>query len=103
MITIQQVVAACWIIFVVYWYISAQSVKSIQETRGWLGGNWYPILYLIGFLLMVNFRFLDRIGVPTRTLAILLLPQTILVNVIVVIFLIVGLIIAITARRTLAE
>ena len=94
--------AACWIIFLLYWFISAQSVKSVQETRGWLGGNWYPILYMIGFLLMANLRFLGRIGIPTKTLAISLLPHTILVNVVIVISLIGGLIIAISARRRLA-
>jgi len=93
---------ASWIIFVLYWFISAQSVKSTQETRGWLGGNWYPILYLIGALFMINFRFLGRLGIPTKTLAILLVPPTIVINVVIVILLIVGLIIAITARRTLA-
>ncbi len=102
MITIRQVMVASWIIFVLYWFISAQSVKSTQETRGWLGGNWYPILYLIGALFMINFRFLGRLGIPTKTLAILLVPPTIVINVVIVILLIVGLIIAITARRTLA-
>jgi len=102
MISIQQVMGVCWIIFLVYWFISAQSVKSTQETRGWLGGNWYPILYLIGALFMINFRFLGRLGIPTKTLAIVLLPPAALVNVVVVILLIVGLIIAIAARRTLA-
>src|SRR6266508_5952218 len=102
MITIRQIMAACWIIFILYWFISAQSVKSIQETRGWLGGNWYPILYLIGFLFMINFRFLGRLGISTETLAILLIPHTLLLNVFVVILLIVGLLVAIVARRTLA-
>jgi protein-S-isoprenylcysteine O-methyltransferase Ste14 len=103
MITIRQVVQACWIIFVLYWFISATSVKPIQETRGWLGGNWYPILYLIGFLFMINFRFLGRLGIPTDKLAILLLPHTIVLNIIIVILLIAGLMIAIIARHTLAR
>ena len=103
MITTQQVTLACWIIFVLYWFISARSVKPIQETRGWLGGNWYPILYLIGFLFMINFRFLGRLGIPTNKLATLLLPDTTVLNSIIVILLIAGLIIAIVARRTLAR
>ena len=86
-----------------YWFISARSVKPIQETRGWLGGNWYPILYMIGFLFTANFRFLGRLGIPTDKLATLLLPHTIFLNIIVVILLIVGLVIAIVARRTLAR
>jgi protein-S-isoprenylcysteine O-methyltransferase Ste14 len=103
MITTQQVTLACWIIFVLYWFMSARSVKPIQETRGWLGGNWYPILYLIGFLFMINVRFLGRLGIPTNKLAILLLPHTTVLNIIIVILLIAGLIIAIAARRTLAR
>jgi protein-S-isoprenylcysteine O-methyltransferase Ste14 len=104
MITIQQVVlAACWSIFMLYWFISATTVKPIQETRGWLGGNWYPILYLIGFLFMMNFRFLGRLGIPRDRLAILLLPHTITLNLIIVILLIAGLTVAITARHTLAR
>jgi protein-S-isoprenylcysteine O-methyltransferase Ste14 len=103
MTTIQQVILACWIIFILYWFISARSVKPVQETRGWLGGNWYPILYLIGFLFMINFRFLGRLGIPTNKLAILLLPHTTVLNSIIVILLIAGLIIAIAARRTLAR
>jgi protein-S-isoprenylcysteine O-methyltransferase Ste14 len=102
MITTQQVMAACWIIFLLYWFISAQSVKSVQETRGWLGGNWYPILYMLGFLLMANLRFLSRFGVPTKTLSIPLFPHTILINVVIMILLIGGVTIAIRARRTLA-
>jgi len=103
MITIQQVVSASWLIFILYWFISAWSVKRIQQTRGWLGGNWYPILYLIGVLFMLNFKFLGKLGIPTSKLAILLLPTTFVLNVIIVILLITGLMIAIVARRTLAK
>jgi len=102
MMTIQQFVSACWTIFILYWFISAWSVKRIQETSGWLGGNWYPILYLIGVLFMVNFRFLARLGIPRDKLATLLLPHTLVLNIIVVILLIAGLVVAIAARHTLA-
>ena len=103
MITIQQVILACWIIFILYWFISARSLKPVQETRGWLGGNWYPILYLLGFLFMINFRFLGRLGIPRDKLAIPLLPHMIILNSIIVITLLKGLIVAIAARRTLAR
>src|SRR5262245_18725888 len=101
-ITIQQFIAIVWVIFLLYWFISALSVKSIQETRGWLGGSWYTILYLIGFLFIANFRFLGRFGVPIGTLAIILFQHTRIQNVAVVILMVVGLMIAIVARRTLA-
>jgi protein-S-isoprenylcysteine O-methyltransferase Ste14 len=103
MITTWQVVLACWIIFVLYWIISARSVKPIQETRGRLGGNWYPILYLIGFVFMMNFRFLGRLGIPRGKLAILLLPHTNILNSIIVILLSAGLLVAIIARHKLAR
>ena len=103
MITIQLIVSACWIIFLLYWLISAQSVKSIQKTRGPLGGNWYPIVILIGALFMGNFRFLARFSIPVGALAVLLIPHTIVVNVVVAILLIAGLVVALIARRTLAE
>lgn len=103
MITIGQIVSACWVIFVFYWFFSALSVKSIRETRGWLGGNWYPLLYLVGVSLMIDFRFLGRLGIPRDILAIRLLPPTMAVNMITVTVLVTGLVLAILARRTLAR
>lgn len=86
-----------------YWFISARSVKPIQETRGWLGGNWYPLLLLVGFLLIGNFRFLARFGIPVDSLGILLVPYTTTINVVSAILAVAGLIVAVIARRTLAE
>jgi protein-S-isoprenylcysteine O-methyltransferase Ste14 len=103
MLTIRQIVFACWIIFILYWFISARTVKTIQETRGWLGGNWYPILPLIGFLFIGNFKFLARLGIPVNSLGILLIPHTTIINVLSAILAVAGLIVAIMARRALAE
>jgi protein-S-isoprenylcysteine O-methyltransferase Ste14 len=103
MIMMQQLILACWIIFLLYWMISATAVKPIQETRGWLGGNWYPILLLFGFLFMINFRFLARLGIPVDLLARLLIPHSIVTNAVAATLLIAGLMIAIIARRTLAK
>ena len=52
---------------------------------------------------MINFRFLRRFGIPVDSLAVPLIPQTIVINAVVVILMITGLMIAIIARRTLAE
>lgn len=98
-----QFVGVCWIIFVLYWLISAQSVKPIQETRGWLERNWYSILFIMGVLLMSGSRFLARFGIRVHSLAILLLPRTIILNIVIVILMITGLAIALIARRTLGE
>jgi len=100
--SMQPVMVVCWIVFLLYWLISARSVKVIQETRGWLGGNWHAILYWIAYLLIGDFRFLGRFGIPTRTLAIPIIAHTILANVVAALLLVVGLIIAIMARHTLA-
>ena len=86
----------------IYWFVSAQSVKSIQETKGWLGGNWHTLFYLIGVLFMVHSRLLGKLGISTKTLALPLLHPNFVLNVIIVISLISGLLVAITARRTLA-
>ncbi len=98
-----QFVGVCWLIFILYWLISAQSVKPIQETRGWLERNWYSILFVLGVLLMSGSRFSARFGIQVRPLAILLLPHTIILNIVVVILMITGLAIALIARRTLGE
>jgi len=103
MITMRQIIFACWIIFILYWFISARTVKTTQETRGWLGGNWYPILLLIGFLFIGNFRFLARFGFPVNSLGILLIPPTMIVNVLSAALTVTGLMVAIIARRTLAN
>jgi protein-S-isoprenylcysteine O-methyltransferase Ste14 len=102
MVSVQLLMAACWISFLLYWLISARSAKTIQETRGWLGGNWHAILYWIGYLLIGDFKFLGRFGIPTKRLAISLIAHTILANAVAVLLLVGGLIIAITARHTLA-
>jgi protein-S-isoprenylcysteine O-methyltransferase Ste14 len=103
MTTTQQIISACLIIFMFYWSISAGSVKPMQETKGWLAGNWYSILLVTGFLLIANFKFLARIGVPVSTLAMLLIPHSTIINILSVILAVAGLILAVIARRTLAE
>jgi protein-S-isoprenylcysteine O-methyltransferase Ste14 len=102
MLSVEQFMAVCWVIFMIYWFISAQSVKSIQETRGWLGGSWHTIFYLIGVSFMLNSRLPGRLGISTKNLAILLLPPNILLSAVIVVLLISGLLVAIIARRTLA-
>ncbi len=103
MFTIRDVVLVCWIIFILYWLISAQSVKPTQETRGWLTRNWHFILLAIGVLLMSNLRFLARFDIPVHVSDTLLIPRTAIVNIAVIVLMIIGLTIAIIARRTLGK
>ena len=99
---VQCVIISCWVIFALYWFISSSSVKSIQETRGWLAGNWHGIWLLIGGLFLSNLPFLAKVGVSISSLTILLIPSFIVTNVVIIIFAVTGLIVAMIARRTLA-
>jgi protein-S-isoprenylcysteine O-methyltransferase Ste14 len=99
---VQYVIICCWVIFGLYWFISSSSVKSTQETRGWLAGNWHGILLLIGGLFLSNLPFLAKVGVFISSLTILLIPSSIIINVVIIVFAVTGLIVALIARRTLA-
>ena len=99
---VQYVIICCWVIFGLYWFISSSSVKSIQETRGWLAGNWHGIWLLIGGLFLSNLPFLAKVGVSISSLTILLIPSSIVINVVIIVFAVTGLIVAMIARRTLA-
>ena len=102
MIPVQYIIIACWVIFLIYWFISASSVKSTQETQGGLAGNWHGIWLLIGGLFLSNVPFLGQVGVYISSLTILLIPHSIVINVVTIFFAVTGLIVAIMARRTLA-
>ena len=100
--TIQLFILACWIIFALYWMLSASSVKPIEKTTGWLSGNWYTLLFLLGYAFIVGFRPLARLGVAIGFLGSRLIPASIPLNAVIVSLLSAGLIVAIAARRTLA-
>ncbi len=102
-ITILQFAFVCWVIFVLYWMISAGTVKPIEKTSGWLAGNWYTLLFLIGFGFIVSFRPLSRLGLPVGELSSVLLPHSLFINFLAAVLLGTGLIVAIAARRTLAS
>ena len=100
----QYVIISCWVIFGLYWFISWSSVKSTRETKGRLAGNWHGILLLIGGLFLSNVPFLVKsgVGVFISSLTILLIPRSIVLNVVIIVFAVTGLIVAMMARRTLA-
>ena len=102
MILVQYIIIACWIIFCLYWFISAGSVKSTQETKGRLAGNWHSIWLLIGRLFLSNVSFLAKVGVSISAFTLLLIPQSMVVNGVIIVFAVTGLIVAVLARRTLA-
>jgi len=67
-----------------------------------LAGNWHGIFLLIGGLFLSNLPFLAKVGVSISSLTILLIPSSIVINVVIIVFAVTGLIVAMIARRTLA-
>ena len=102
MIAVRYVVIACWAIFCLYWLISARSVKSTRETKGWLAGNWHSVGLLIGGLFLSSPPSLAKLGEPLSSLAILLIPRSIVASAVIIALTVAGLMVAIAARRTLA-
>ena len=102
MIPVQYIIIACWVIFALYWFISASSVKSTQETKGRLAGNWHSIWLIIGGLFLSNVPLLAKVGLFFSSLTIPLIPRSLVLNVVIAVFAVSGLIVAMMARRTLA-
>ena len=94
----QRLIVVCWLIFLLYWFVSAGTVKPIQRTSGWLWGNWYQILLFLGWLLIFDPFGLARVN----PIAFSVISPTLTGNLVSVILVIGGLIVALIARRTLA-
>jgi protein-S-isoprenylcysteine O-methyltransferase Ste14 len=97
MIAAQYIILTCWIIFLLYWFVSWSSVKPTQE-RIWGGGSsrWVIIVIVIAVLSTKIF------GLSIPFLAISLISHSVLLSVASVILVIIGLVIALVARGTLA-
>jgi protein-S-isoprenylcysteine O-methyltransferase Ste14 len=46
------VIVYCWLIFLVYWFISALKVKRIVERKGWLPSLAYRLPFILGVILL---------------------------------------------------
>ncbi len=91
------IVAACWVIFLVYWLVSAQSVKQTAGGQGWRRWAWrIPIIVAAAVFLL-----LDRIGVVARFAGERLWPTTPPIGITGDALVVIGLAIAVWARRTL--
>ncbi len=91
------VVAACWAVFLVYWIVSAFSVKETAEGHGWRRWGWrIPIIVAVALLLL-----LDRIPVVARFAGERLWPTTPPEGILADALVVCGLAIAIWARWTL--
>jgi protein-S-isoprenylcysteine O-methyltransferase Ste14 len=110
MITAQDIISLCWILFLLYWFISWQSVKPTEEMRwGVRSSKWVIILiFIIIFfsrqLGLASFLSLPRCHLDWRGchFGIANLSPDLLTQVISVIITVSGLTIAIIARKTLA-
>jgi protein-S-isoprenylcysteine O-methyltransferase Ste14 len=99
MVLAQSIILGCWVIFGAYWLISARSVKATQEKAGGIGG----IRHLL-FVLVLIFLFATGLGIlPIYPLNVLLIPHANFLVLLSVVMVLAGLIIAILARRTLAQ
>ena len=97
MIAAQYIILICWIVFLLYWFVSWSSVKPTQE-RIWGGGRFRWII--IGIVMIVLFTKIFGLTIPFLTIS--LISPSVLLSVASVILVIVGLVIALVARRTLA-
>lgn len=102
MITVQKVILFAWLIFMAYWFTSSTSVKPIRKTQGWLGGTGHNILLFLGFLLILASRPII-LRVQATWLGTLLFPPSTLMNILAALLVVAGLIVAIIARKTLAD
>jgi protein-S-isoprenylcysteine O-methyltransferase Ste14 len=99
MVTTQTAILACWVIFCLYWLLSALSTKPTQEVAEGFNGLWYRVSLVAGAVLIGNFfQVLSSLGLMK-----LVIPRTSVVGAVSIVLAIVGLIIAIWARRTLAS
>ncbi len=92
------VVLACWAVFLLYWVVSAGTVKPTAEGRGWRKWGWrIPII-----VAALTFLLLDRIGAVARFAGARLWATTPPVGILADVLVVLGLAITLWARRTLA-
>jgi protein-S-isoprenylcysteine O-methyltransferase Ste14 len=89
------IVLGCWVVFIVYWIISALRVKRIAERQSLASALAHRMPVGLGYWLMFYFRFPRPMNLP-------LLPRTDLTVTIGAGVCVAGLLITIWARRTLA-
>jgi protein-S-isoprenylcysteine O-methyltransferase Ste14 len=94
MIPAQQITNTCWVVFLLYWLVSARSVKPTKEQTDGIGGYWHYALVFFAFLLL---------NAPVSPLtAPIVAPSSFAIGVLSSVCALLGLGIAIVARRTLA-
>ena len=89
-------IVACWIIFMLYWFVSARSVKATVERQSLASELAYRLPILAGWLLLV----LDRLPGPLDQAV---LPHRAVIKLSGVAICVLGLLVAVWARKTLAD
>jgi len=89
------IIIGCWIIFLGYWFITAQQVKATAKRQSWLSALAHRIPVGLGWFLLA-YR-----GLPPP-MNLVLTPHTDWVRVIGAVVCVFGLFVTIWARRTLA-
>jgi protein-S-isoprenylcysteine O-methyltransferase Ste14 len=89
------IILGCWIVFVVYWFISAQRVKATAEKQSLLSALRHRLLVGFGWWLLAFQRFPPPLNLPVT-------PRTELTQGIGTALCVAGLLVTIWARRTLA-
>ena len=94
MVNATNIIALCWLIFLVYWIINWRSVKPAQEVAWKASGFRWTMLWILVVLLLPkhSLQFLTAAATPTGALEILGLGLAVM-----------GLLIALVARKTLAD
>ena len=82
------VVPACWLIFLLYWTISARSVKPTEERPHGLSRYWHYVLLIVGALLL---------NIPISPLNFILVPRSAVVSILSSLCAVSGLAIALIA------
>ena len=93
----REIIGVLLIIFGVYWLFTSSSIKSTKRTEPYLSSLFHSCLLLFGFALIWIKWF--QIGI----LEIRIIPENILFQVIGVIFVTIGVLFAIWARRVLGR
>lgn len=92
-----QFIIICWAIFLIYWFISAFSVKRTALERGWRSWGWrFPILAAVLLLILLNQ------GGFSKYVGVILWHSSLLIGLVADLITLAGLIIVLWSRKTLA-
>ena len=100
MVNASDIITLCWLIFLGYWMINWRSVKPAQETAWRAPGFRWTMLWIIILIILITHFFFPRHSLHFLTVS---STAPLLLQIIGIGLTILGLIIAIAARKTLAD